>query len=52
MIAIVVLTIKQVPMDILSAGNSSPMPSIERQAISGGITGIVGRDIRAYAEGN
>jgi hypothetical protein len=39
-------------MDILSAGNSSTMSSIERQAISGGIAGIIGRDIRADAEGN
>ena len=52
MIATVVLTIKQVSMDILSAGNSSAMSSIERPAVSGGITGIFGRDIRAYAEGN
>ena len=52
MIVIVVLTVRQVPMDILSTRDSSTVSSIERQAISGGIAGIVGRDIRAYAEGN
>jgi hypothetical protein len=44
--------LKQVPMDILSVGNSSAMSSIERTAISARITGISGRDLRADAEGN
>ena len=52
MIVILVKFVKQVSMDILSAGNSPAMSSIERQAIFGGITGIFGRDIRAHAEGD
>ena len=51
-IVIVVQIVKQVPMDILSAGNSKAMSSIERQAFSGGIARIFRRDIRADAEGN
>jgi hypothetical protein len=44
--------IKQVSVGILSVGSSEALPSIERPAISRGITGIFRRDIRAYSEGN
>ena len=44
--------VKQVPMDILSIGDSSAMSSIERPAISGRTTRVFGRDIRADASGN
>ena len=37
-----VLIVKQVPMGILSVGSSKGLPSVERPAISGGITGIIG----------
>ena len=29
-------------MDILSVGSSKELPSVERPAISGGVTGIIG----------
>ena len=52
MVVIAVEIVKQVPMGILSVGNPKAMSSSERQAISGGIARIFGRDIRADAEGN
>jgi hypothetical protein len=39
---ILVQTAKQVPLGILSVGNSKALPSIERPAFSRGITGILG----------
>ena len=52
MVVTAVEVVKQVPMGFLSVGNSSTMSSVQRPAISGGITGIIRRDIRADAEGN
>ena len=45
MLAIIVETVEQVPMGILSVGNFKAMSSIERPAISRGVTGIFGRNI-------
>ena len=52
MVVIVVEIVEQVPMGILSVGNSKAMSSSERPAFSGRIAGIFGRDIRADAKGN
>ena len=49
---IVVEIVEQVPMGILSVGNSKAMSSSERPTFSGGIARIFGRDIRADVEGN
>ena len=51
-VVIVVEVVKQVPMGILSVGNSKAMYSSERPAFSGRIARIFGRDIRADAKGN
>jgi hypothetical protein len=42
---ILVQIVKQVPLGILSAGDPKALSSIERPALSRGITGVVGRDI-------
>ena len=52
MVAVVVEIVKQVPMGVLSVGDSEAMSSIERPTFSGGIAGIFGRDVRANAERN
>ena len=51
-VVIVVKIVDQVPMGILSVGNSKAMSSSERPTFSGGIARIFGRDIRADVEGN
>jgi hypothetical protein len=51
-LVVLVQIIKQVSVGILSAGSSEELFSIKRPAVSRGITGIFGRDIRAYSEGN
>ena len=45
MVVIIVEIVKQVPMGVLSVGNSKAMSSIERPAFSGRVTRIFGRDI-------
>src|ERR1700679_2813842 len=44
MVVIFVEIVEQVPMGILSVGNSKAMSSSERPAFSGGVAGIFGRD--------
>ena len=43
---------EQVPLGVLSAGSSTGLSSTKCPAYPRRITGIVGRDIRAYTEGN
>ena len=45
LVVIVVEIVKQVPMGILSVGNSKAMSPIERPAFSGRVTRIFGRDL-------
>ena len=49
---IVVLIMKQVQMGILSVGDPAALSSTECAAYPGRITGVFGRDVRAYNKGD
>ena len=51
-LVILVHKFKQVPLGVLSAGSSTGLSSAKCAAYPQRITGIAGRDIRAYTEGN